>query len=161
MAGMVSKRLVTLLEAQVGNELQASNLYLAIAVWFAQQSLDKWAGFFYRQAEEEREHAMKIVRFLVDVGSPFNIPAVGASKANYKDAKAAVSAAMKNEQAVTSQFQAMAEACMKEKDFTTFQFIQWFIEEQVEEEATIQKLLDVLADVPNAREAELHLPSEE
>jgi ferritin len=158
---MISKKLGTLLEAQVGNELHASNMYLAIAVWFGQQSLDKWADFFYHQSEEEREHAMKIVRFLVDVGFPFNIPAVGASKATYKDAKAAVNAAMKNEQIVTGQFKAMAEACMKEKDFTTFQFIQWFIEEQVEEEATMQKLLDILDSTSNAREAELHLPEEE
>lgn len=158
---MISKKLGSLLEAQVGNELQASNMYLAIAVWFGQQSLDKWADFFYHQSEEEREHAMKIVRFLVDVGFPFNIPAVGASKSNYKDAKAAVNAAMKNEQTVTGQFKAMAEACMKEKDFTTFQFIQWFIEEQVEEEATMQKLLDILDSTSNAREAELHLPEEE
>lgn len=158
---MISKKLGTLLEAQVGHELQASNMYLAIAVWFGEQSLEKWAGFFFRQSEEERGHAMKIIHFLIEVGHPFNIPAVAASKANYKDAKAAVSAAMKNEQAVTGQFKTMAEACMKEKDFTTFQFIQWFIEEQVEEEGTMQKLLDVLGSVSNAREAELHLPSGE
>jgi len=158
---MISKKLGTLLEAQVGNELQASNMYLAIAVWFGEQSLDKWAGFFFRQSEEEREHAMKIIHFLIEVGHPFSIPAIGAAKANYKDAKAAVTAAMKNEQTVTGQFKTMAEACMKEKDFTTFQFLQWFIEEQVEEEGTMQKLLDVLGSVSNAREAELHLPSGE
>ncbi|MER3413023.1 MAG: ferritin [Armatimonadota bacterium] len=158
---MISKTLGTLLEAQVGNELQASNMYLAIAVWFGQQSLDKWAAFFFRQSEEEREHAMKIIRFLIDVDYPFSIAAVGASKANYKDAKAAVGAAMKNEQAVTGQFKKMADACMKEKDFTAFQFIQWFIEEQVEEEATMKKLLDILGSVSSAREAELHLPSGE
>ena len=151
---MISKTLGTLLEAQVGNELQASNMYLAIAVWFGQQSLDKWAAFFFRQSEEEREHAMKIIRFLIDVDYPFSIAAVGASKA-------AVGAAMKNEQAVTGQFKKMADACMKEKDFTAFQFIQWFIEEQVEEEATMKKLLDILGSVSSAREAELHLPSGE
>jgi len=154
---VISKQLGKLLEQQVANELQAHNLYLGIAIWFGQQSLDKWADFFYKQAEEEREHAMKIVHFLVDVGYEFHLGPISAVKASFKDAVAAVNAASKNEQTVTGQFKQMAEVALKNKDYVGFQFLQWFLEEQVEEEALMQKLLDILAQQPNPREAELHL----
>src|SRR5688500_16194825 len=129
---MVKPALEKLLNEQIGHELGASNAYLGIAVFFAGQSLDHWAGIFYKQAEEEREHAMKIVRFLVDVEAKIAIPAIKEQTTSYKSGLAAVQWSLENERTVTGQFHTMAETALKEKDYTTFQFLQWFIEEQVE-----------------------------
>jgi ferritin len=157
---MISPKLTKLLNAQIGHEFAASQQYLAMAVYFAQQSLDKLAKFFYDQSEEEREHALKIVRFLVDVGAEFNFPAVSEANPKFKSAPDVAKAALKYEQKVTAQFHKMAETALSEKDFTTFQFLQWFLEEQVEEEATMGKLVDLLSSGANLFIAETLLPAD-
>ena len=158
---MISKKLSKLLTAQVGHEFASSQDYLGIAAYFGLQSLDKWAGFFYRQSAEEREHALKIVRFLVDVDEKFSFPAVPESKAQFKSPLEAVKAAFNGEKRITKHFHTLAEAALSEKDYTTFEFIQWYIEEQVEEEATMQKLVDILETGINIFEAEEHIPGGE
>ncbi|MGH8103615.1 MAG: ferritin [bacterium] len=156
---MITKKLVALLEAQIGHELHASHYYLGIAAYFADKNLDKWAGFFYRQSAEERVHALKIVKFLIDVEATFRIPAVAECATNYKSAVDAAKAALASEQRVTKQFHAMADAALAEKDYTSFQFVQWFIGEQVEEEATMQKLVDVFETGIDLLESEEHVPT--
>jgi bacterioferritin B len=151
---MIHKRLQGLLLEQIGHELAASNSYLAIATYFGNQSLDKFADVFYKQSEEEREHALKIVRFLVDVGVEVNIPSISAASSSYGSGLAAIEWALQNERQVTKQFHTMADAALTEKDFTTFQFLQWFIEEQVEEEASMTKLVDLVRAEKNLFRAE-------
>lgn len=155
---MISKKLSQMLGKQIGDELSASNYYLATSVYFARNSLDKWAEFFKAQSDEERGHALRIINFLVDVGVDFAIPAVGEVKVKFPSAEYAVESALKHEQKVTKSFQAMAQIALQEKDYTGFQFLQWFLEEQVEEEALMQKCLDVLRGVQNPYEAQLLLP---
>lgn len=158
---MISKKLSQMLIKQIGDELFASHYYLGISAYFASESLDKWAEFFKAQSEEERGHAMRIINFLIDVGIDFTLPAVGEAKAKFPSAESAVESALKHEQKVTKSFQTMAQVAMQEKDFSGFQFLQWFLEEQVEEEALMQKCLDVLRGVRNPFEAQEFLPERE
>jgi bacterioferritin B len=155
---MIKPSLEKLLNEQIGHELRASNAYLGIAAYFGLQSLDLWAGYFYRQSEEERGHALKIVSFLVDVGAAVKVPAIGEVATEYKSGLAAVEWALENEREVTQQFHRMAKAALDEGDFTTLQFLQWFIGEQVEEESSMQKLIDIIRSEPNLFRAEELLP---
>jgi ferritin len=156
---MIKPSLEQALNEQIGHELAASNAYLGIAVYFAGESLDRWASFFYKQSEEEREHAMKIVHFLVDVDATVRIPAIGEQATSYKSGLAAVQWAQENERTVTGQFHRMADMALAEKDYTTFQFLQWFISEQVEEESSMQKLIDLIKGEENLFLAEELLPA--
>lgn len=146
---MISKPLRKLLHEQIGHELGASQAYLAAAVYFARQGLDGWADAFYKQSDEERGHALKIVRFLVDVGADFDFPALPVSKPDFKSALDVVEKSLAWEQGVTKQFHAMADAALANKDYTSFQFVQWFIEEQVEEEALMGKYADMIRSGEN------------
>ncbi|MGI8924083.1 MAG: ferritin [Fimbriimonadales bacterium] len=152
---MISKKLAKALKEQVGHELGASQIYLGMAAYFGLQDLEKWADIFHKQSVEERGHAMKIIQFLVDVDAAFTIPAVAEAPITYASAMAVIQSALKNEQQVTKQFQAMAQMALDEKDFTSFQFLQWFIEEQVEEEATMRKYESLLKSDPDPFHAEM------
>jgi len=153
-ATLISGKLAQKLKEQVGHELGAHQQYLAIGTFFAQQNLDKWAALFYQQAAEEKEHALKIVRFLVDVGEEVHFPAIPASSTAFKGAADAVSKALEWERNVTAQFQSMARIALAEEDYVGFQFLQWFLEEQVEEVSSMEKYLALVQSGINLFQAE-------
>ena len=152
---MISNRLKQMLNEQVGHELSAQHAYLGMAAYFGLQNHDKWAAIFYEQAMEERGHALKIIKFLVDVDAQQELPALPAASVSYGSALEVVKAALKQEQQVSAQFQAMAKAALEESDFTSFQFLQWFIEEQVEEEAKMEKYIALLSSEKDEFRAEM------
>jgi len=141
---MIADQPKKLLIAQIANELSAHQVYMGISLHFERESLKGWAKLFHDQATEEAEHAGKIMAFLIDNGVDFSLPQVGGAPTSYPSARAAVETAMASEQRVTQQFEAMANAARDAKDNRTFQFLQWFIEEQVEEERTMGALLDLI-----------------
>ena len=142
---MISDRVRDLLIEQVGHELSAHQAYYGISLYFEGQSLKKWARLFHGQSVEEAQHATKIIAFLVDNEVPFDLPAIGAGTTKYSSAKSAVQAALESEVRVTGQFNGLAEAAQAAADHRSLQFLQWFIEEQVEEERSMRELL-VLID---------------
>jgi ferritin len=142
---MISDRVRDLLIEQVGHELSAHQAYYGISLYFEGQSLKKWARLFHGQSVEEAQHATKIITFLVDNEVSFDLPAVGAGITRYASARAALQAALESEIRVTGQFNALAEAAQAAADHRSLAFLQWFIEEQVEEERTMRELL-VLID---------------
>jgi ferritin len=158
---LISGELAQKLKEQIGHELGAHQQYLAIGTYFAQQGLDRWAALFFQQAAEEKEHAMKIVRFLVDVGEEFNFPAIPAAPTQFKGAADAVSQALKWERSVTEQFQSMAKLALSEGDYIGFQFLQWFLEEQVEEVSSMEKYLALVESGINLFQAEALLELED
>ena len=81
---MLSKKLAQALNQQIGSEFSASNHYLAIATYFAKQSLDDWASFFFRQSEEERMHGMKILTYLIDNAAEVSLPAVPEARTDFR-----------------------------------------------------------------------------
>ena len=141
---MITDEVRDLLIAQVGHELNAHQAYYGISLYFEGQSLAKWAGVFRAQSVEEAQHAAKIISFLVDNGIPFDLPAIGPGTTRYPSAREAVRAALESELRVTGQFDALAGAATAAGDHRSLQFLQWFIEEQVEEERTMRGLLDLI-----------------
>jgi len=151
---MISKKLGRMLIEQIGHELRAHQTYLAISIWFDRQSYKRWAKLWHDQSVEEAGHAAKIMDFLIDNEVDFDLPALKSSSTRYASAAAAVELALANERVVTSQFDAMAAAALEEGDHRTHQFLQWFIEEQVEEERKAQGLLDLVNSGINLYQAE-------
>ena len=151
---MISDALSKLLVTQIAHELNAHQTYMGIALYFQRESLNGWAKLFHGQSVEEAGHAQKVIEFLIDNEVTFSLPQTGAAPTTYANARAAVETALKSEQRVTGQFNAMASAALKEGDHRSHQFVQWFIEEQVEEERTMQALLDLVDSGINLFQAE-------
>jgi len=138
-------RFVAALNAQIGNELAAHNQYLACAVHYDAETMPQMAAFFYTQALEERDHAMMMVRYLLDTDSEVSIPGVEAPQSSFADVVAPVELALDQEKRVTEQVNALLRIAREESDFASEQFLQWFIKEQVEEVATMSDLLTVVS----------------
>jgi ferritin len=151
---MIAEQPAKLLIAQVASELSAHQTYMGISIYFTRQSLNGWAKFFHDQATEEAEHGGKIIEYLVDNDVEFSLPQVGGAPTTYPSARAAVEVAQASEAKVTAQFEALANAARDAKDNRTLQFVQWFIEEQVEEERTMAALLDLIDSGINLFQAE-------
>jgi bacterioferritin B len=154
---MIADHPKKLLVAQVANELAAHQVYMGIALHFTRESLNGWAKFFHEQAVEEASHGWKIINYLVDNDVEFNLPQVGGAPTTYGSAREAVQVAQASEARVTQQFEALANAARDAKDNRTLQFVQWFIEEQVEEERTMAALIDLIDSGINLFQAEAHL----
>ncbi|GAA3976304.1 ferritin [Thermobifida alba] len=133
-----------LLVDQLRHEFTASQQYVALAAWFDGRDLPRLAGFFYRQALEERDHAMMILRFLLDSGVPVTVPGTDAVRNDFDTPRDPVALALRQERAVTDQFHRLVAAAREENDYTGEQFLQWFLREQVEEVATMSTLLAVV-----------------
>ena len=140
----ISKAMSDLMNAQIGNELGASNQYLQIAAYFEGQALKKLAKLFEKQAEEERQHAMKFFHYLGEVGAPITIAAIPAPKYEIGTAEKAFEMAVAWEKEVTAQVYAMVELAIKEKDHASNNFLQWFVAEQVEEVSSMENYLAVV-----------------
>ena len=153
-APMAGRRFVDRLNEQIGYEFGASQQYVAIAVYFDGETLSELAGHFYRQAVEERNHAMMIVQYLLDADLPVRIPAVEAPVTGFEDAVAPVALALEQEKRVTEQISGLARLAREEDDLVGAQFMDWFLKEQREEVASMS---DLLAIVKRAAESNLLL----
>jgi len=156
---MLSQDLRKLLIAQIGNELAAHQLYMAIALYFQRQSLDGWGKLFRDQSIEEAQHAQRIMDFLTDNEVPFDLPALKATSTRFESASAAARRALESERVVAAQFDRMAAVARANDDHRGHQFLQWFIEEQVEEESKLQKIVDLIDSGINLFQAEALLGS--
>jgi ferritin len=132
------------LNEQVGHEFAASQQYVAIAAWFDSETLPLLAGHFYRQAVEERNHAMMLVQYLLDSDHEVVIPGVEAPKTTFKDAREPVALALEQEKRVTEQIAALTALAREENDLVGEQFLHWFLQEQREEVASMSDLLSVV-----------------
>lgn len=141
---MASDKLIGAMNEQVGHELSASHQYIAIAAFFDSEALPQLAHFFYRQSDEERDHAMKIVKFILDVGGAVAIPAVPAPGTDLASTEAAVALALESEERVTRQIYDLVETAREGKNYIALKFLDWFLDEQREEVATMNALLQVV-----------------
>ena len=141
---MISKRLANAFNEQIGHEFGASMQYVSIAAHFQKMQLTLLAKLFFQQAEEEREHAMKFVKYLLDTKGDLRIPAIPAAAPTFPSAEAAVQAALTWEQDVTRQITALMEQAVKDNDYLAQSFLQWFIDEQLEEVVKMDRLLSVI-----------------
>jgi len=145
------------LNAHVANEYAASQQYVAIAVYYDQETLPQLAAHFYRQAVEERNHAHMIVQYLLDADLPVTIPAVAEPRNAFPDPVAPVKLALEQEKQVTAQISRLASLAREENDLVGAQFLDWFLKEQREEVASMSELLSI---VTRAAESSLLLAEE-
>jgi ferritin len=131
------------LNDQIGRELAASQQYVAIAVYYDSETLPELAQHFYRQAVEERNHAMMIVQYLLDAGEDVRIPGVVEPQNAFADPVAPIRLALAQEKAVTDDIVALAKLARAEADLVGEQFLHWFLQEQREEVASMSSLLQV------------------
>lgn len=141
---LASEKLIGALNRQIGSEMHASMQYVSIATHFDSENLPRLAQFFYRQAEEERTHAMKFVRFVVDVGGRVRVPAIAAPRADFATAAEAVALSLEWEHTVTDQIYALVDLARAEGNYIAQRFLDWFVNEQLEEINTMETLLSIV-----------------
>jgi bacterioferritin B len=141
---MAEKSFPEALNDQIANEFGASQQYVGMAAYYDAETLPRLAAFFYRQAVEERSHAMMMVQYLLDVGEEVRIPDIEAKQTRYDDAVAPVRMALEQERRVGEEIYALFELAREARDYRAEQFLQWFVKEQVEEVALMQDLLNVV-----------------
>lgn len=138
-----------LLEAQIGHEFNASQQYVAMAVFFDGEDLPQLARHFYAQSVEERNHAMMLVQYMLDRDLPVRIPGVAAVRNDFTSVVEPIALALEQEQQVTRQIEALFAAARAEGDALGEQFMLWFLKEQVEEVASMSTLLTVAKRAEN------------
>jgi bacterioferritin B len=141
---IISTKMARAINEQIGREFGASLQYVAIATYFDTQGLPRLAKHFYRQADEERDHAMRFVKYLVDAGAGVALPAVDGPKNEFATAEECVKLSLRGEEAVTKQIHGLMDLAVKESDYATQHALQWFVEEQVEEVSSMDRLLSVV-----------------
>ncbi len=141
---MLSKKMLDVLNKQTAKEAYASHLYLAMASWAEAEGLDGIADWFYAQSEEEREHMMKFIKYINERGGHAEVPQVDKPPKKFPGVNEAFEAALEHEQMVSGAINDIVELSLKEKDYATNNWIQWFVEEQREEEASVQAIIDKL-----------------
>jgi ferritin len=141
---MPAQAFVDRLNEQVGHEFAASQQYLAIAVYYDDETLPRLAAVFYAQALEERNHALMMVQYLLDAGAVAPIPGIDGPRNEFDDVVAPVAIALEQERRVSDQINALTAIARQEGDYTSEQFMQWFIKEQIEEVASMSDLLKVV-----------------
>jgi len=152
-------RFVEGLNEQIVSEFAASQQYVAIAVHYDQQTLQQLATRFYRQAVEERNHALMIVQYLLDSDATPIIPAVEAPRTTFEDDRAPAALALAQETEVTAQIARLVALAREEQEFVGEQFLGWFLAEQREEVASATALLALIdrAGVDNMLLVETYL----
>jgi ferritin len=140
---MPAQRFVEALHEQIANEFGAEQQYIACAAYYESQTLPQLANLFYKQAIEERNHAMMMLGFLLDRGGEMRVPGVAQPVNNFKDFIEPIALALEQEQKVSRQIEDLARVARDERDYASEQFTHWFIKEQVEEVAKMSGLLQV------------------
>lgn len=141
---IIKNKVVEAMNAQILSEFGASAQYVAIAVYFDEETLPDLAAFFYAQADEERMHAMKFVHFLLEAGAKPIIPGLPEMRNDFDSASDAVQFALDQEIKVTNQINNLLSIADAEKDYASSQFLQWFVTEQVEEVDSMTTLLNTI-----------------
>ena len=147
---MISQKICEALNKQITNEFFSAQVYLAMACYFDGKALKMLAKHFRRQTEEEREHAYKIMDYILEQGGQVTLEALDAPQNDYPSVVAALEAAVEHEKLVTRQINELADLAAKENDRATLHMLGWFVEEQVEEVSSMQHLLDIARMCGNA-----------
>ncbi|MDX1436563.1 MAG: ferritin [Anaerolineales bacterium] len=141
---LISSELEAGINAQIGREFGASLQYYNLAAYFDTDDLPQLAAFFYRQAEEEKMHAVKFLHYIVDARGTVRIPAVDGPVFEIPSAEAAVQMALDWEVEVTNQINALMELAESQSDYIATEFLGWFVTEQLEEVSTMSRLLKIV-----------------
>ncbi len=141
---MLSEKMLNILNEQVSKEAYASHLYLAMASWADVQGFEGISAWFYAQAEEERVHMLKFIHYINERGGHAIVPVIEQPPKDFKGVKEIFDASLEHEQMVTAAINNIVSLALEEKDYTTNNWIQWFVDEQLEEETSVQAIIDKL-----------------
>ncbi len=150
---MDNKKIAEMLNEQYNFEISSAYVYFGIMAYFTNSGWDGFSAFMKKQAQEEMEHALKIYDFMADRGYSISHEAISAPKNEYASIVDAFEASLAHEKIVTSRIHDLYRASNEEGDFATAEMIRWFISEQVEEEATMQKIVDNLKKMKDSYSA--------
>jgi ferritin len=140
---MADQSFTDALNEQISNEFAASQQYVGAAVYYDAETLPRLAAFFYRQAVEERNHAMIMVQYLLDTDEEVRIPDIKSQQTHYEDVSGPVKMALEQEKRVSDEIFALFKLAREEGDYPAEQFLSWFVKEQVEEVSSMTDLLNV------------------
>ena len=141
---MLNEKVYNALNQQIEMEADASASYLAMASWCDKEGLGGCAQFFYAQSDEERMHMLKLVKFVNERGGQAEIPKLDQPPKDFKSLQNVFQNLLDHEQKVTLEINKVVDVCLQEKDYTTHNFMQWYVSEQIEEEALARTILDKL-----------------
>jgi ferritin len=141
---MADQKFADALNEQISNEFAASQQYIGAAVYYDSETLPRLASFFYRQAVEERNHAMIMVQYLLDTDEEVRIPDIKSQQTTYDDVTGPVKMALEQEKRVTDEINALFKLARDSGDYSAEEFLMWFIKEQVEEVRSMNDLLNVV-----------------
>lgn len=146
---LTSQKVIDAINEQIGYEFSASLQYYAIGAHFATEALPQLSQHFFQQAEEEKGHALRFIKYVVDAGGRVAIPAIDAPKSKFKTPLDAVKLSLDQEIHVTNQINGLVELARKANDYITINFLQWFLTEQLEEVSSMDNLLKILERAGN------------
>ena len=146
---MLKEKIENALNNQIKIEAESSQFYLAMASWAETQGLNGTAKFLYQHADEERMHMLKLVKFVNERGGHAIIPQLSAPDKDYSSLKTVFEMLLKHEMMVTEEINNVVDTCLAEKDYTTHNFMQWYVSEQIEEEALARSIMDKLNMIGN------------
>lgn len=146
---MLTKKIQDALNEQILTEAQSSQFYLAMASWAETEGLNGVARFLYQHSDEERQHMLKLVRFVNERGGKAIIPELKQPPTQWDGVHAVFKSLLDHETNVTAEINKVVEICLSEKDYTTHNFMQWYVSEQIEEEALARLILDKLDLIGN------------
>lgn len=141
---LISEKMNQEINRQVGSELHASHQYINIAAYFDNEGLPELSGFFFRQSDEERVHALRFINYLLDAGGKVAIPAIDQPTSDIGSAERAVELSLEWELEVTKQINGLMDLAIEQNDHITQEFLRWFVDEQLEEVSTMDELLSVV-----------------
>lgn len=139
----LTEEIENILNEQIKLEAHASSLYLSMSSWCDDQGLENAAEFFAKQSDEEREHMLKFFHFVNDRGGRAISPEITNIPADFDSFRSVFEQTLQQEMYVTEQINNIADVCAKAKDYTTFSFLQWFLQEQIEEEYVARRILEL------------------
>ena len=145
----MNKTVEKVLNEQIIKESSSSQLYLSMASWSENQGYNGTAQFLYTHSDEERVHMLKLVKFINERGGVAQIPAIEKPPINFDSMLKIFESLLEHEIKVTESINNVVDVCLKEKDYTTHNFIQWYVSEQLEEEALARNILDKLRMIGN------------
>lgn len=148
---MLSKKIESALNKQVELEAASSQFYLAMASWAETQGLNGTAQFLFKHSDEERFHMLKLLQFVNERGGHGLVPALKQPPKSFKSVSDIFKTVLEHEIMVSSEINNLVEICLKEKDYTTHNFLQWYVSEQIEEEALARKIMDKLKLLGNEK----------
>ena len=139
---MLSKKIETAINKQIELEAASSQLYLSMASWAETKSFNGVSAFLFKQSDEERFHMIKLVKYVNERGGKALIPALKQPEKEFKTLNIIFEQILSHEIMVSNEINKLVDVCLQEKDYTTHNFLQWYVAEQIEEEAQAKTILD-------------------